>query len=328
MKKKIASILTLSLALGFLSSCLDDKGYTDVINSENNKAVISLFGNEPGVFPTAVQISASEDVALTITASKAVNDLTVTLKKGTAAQVEAYNEELKAAAIEAGDTTETGEPIYTEYIMLPDSVYTIPSLTVTIPKGTLDADFVFPVNSLKMTLDLNYLIPFEIESVSGDPNAVIADNLKSVLLNVQLKNRFDGVYKTEGKMVDITSASLTGYYPWETALVTTGANQVLLYDNEGILGTPGHVIKSGDAFSSYGEFGLIINFDANNVVTSVANYYGDPSPTRARSAVLDPSGENKYDAATKTLKIKYWMYQGGSMRTSFDETYTFKEARE
>jgi hypothetical protein len=48
---------------------------------------------------------------------------------------------------------------------------------------------------------------------------------------------------------------------------------------------------------------------------------------------IDPSGANKYDAATKTIQFKYWMIQPSlvptppNIRVFFDEKWTYKGAR-
>lgn len=130
-------------------------------------------------------------------------------------------------------------------------------------------------------------------------------------------------YVCTGNMVDYTSTALTGPYPWNVTLRAVNPTQLELIDNDQTKGVYHKILSNGTA-SSYGEFGVVINLDANNKVVSVINKYGQPS-SNGRSAELDPSGENTFDPVTKVLKLKYWMNQPGSThRTLFDETFTMK----
>ena len=79
----------------------------------------------------------------------------------------------------------------------------------------------------------------------------------------------------------------------------------------------------------YAKFGLIMNFDAaTNKVTSVTNYYGQPSST-GRSAVLDPTGVNSIDPTTKNIRVKFFMDETGiaGHRATFDLTLVYLGAR-
>ncbi|SDC99366.1 DUF4998 domain-containing protein [Niabella drilacis] len=131
-----------------------------------------------------------------------------------------------------------------------------------------------------------------------------------------------GRYTCTGNMVDVTSAALTGAYPWNVTLRQVGARRLELYD-EDYTKDVAHWIKSSGSNSSYGQFGVIFNFDENYNVISVVNKNGQPSGNN-RSGELDPSGINKFDPVTKVLKVKYWMNENGTHRTSFDEVMTMK----
>lgn len=137
-------------------------------------------------------------------------------------------------------------------------------------------------------------------------------------------NKYDGNYTMTGTMIDYTNSALSGKYPANVALITQSANSVAMWDLDYVRGY-GHRILSGTSDSWYGDFAPVFTFDANNNVTSVTNRYGQPAGN-GRSGELDPSGVNKWDPATKTLKVKYWMNQpGNTHRTLFDETFTWKE---
>ncbi|NLU90737.1 DUF4998 domain-containing protein [Chitinophaga sp. Ak27] len=130
-------------------------------------------------------------------------------------------------------------------------------------------------------------------------------------------------YTCTGQMIDHTNGSLTGPYPWNVTLRPTTATQLELVDNDETNDVY-HKILNGGNGSYYGSFGVVFNLDNNYRVISVVNKYGQPS-SNGRSAELDPSGINKFDPSTRTLKVKYWMNQpGATHRTSFDETFSMK----
>lgn len=216
----------------------------------------------------------------------------------------------------------------TAFLPLPFTSYTLsdPTLEVTIPKGTYgEHQMKITVTKSGLSLTETYALGFTIQTVS---EGVISDIAKNFLFIIGVKNKYDGQYTVTGTFLDVTNANFVGTYPITWDLVTNGPAQNVVYDNEN-LGIPGHVFNSaGDPSTPntyYGSFGLVINFDASDNVSSVTNYYGQPSGN-GRSANLDPSGVNKYNPATKTIAIKYWMDQPSVVtphRTYFNESWKF-----
>jgi hypothetical protein len=209
---------------------------------------------------------------------------------------------------------------------LPSSIYTVaPSdLTVVIPKGEREGHLQITVvpNDL---LSGEYALAFRIKSVSN-PEYIISGNWNNHVVIVGVKNEFDGVYEVTGTMVDMVNPALTGLFPMTVHLVTTGPSSVVMFDPVGFHDFI-HPISNAGNFSGYGSFAPEFTFDADGNITSVVNAYGQPAGN-GRSAGLDPSGVNKYDKATKTMRVKYFMYQPGTtVRTTFDETYTYEGPR-
>ena len=147
-----------------------------------------------------------------------------------------------------------------------------------------------------------------------------------MVVEVGIKNKWDGIYTVTGTLVDLTTTTITGSYPMSWDLRTSGANTLAVYDKT--FGAQTHPIASAGAISQYSTFGLNITVDpVTNKITGVVNPFGQPA-ANGRSAALDPSGVNAYDPATKTFRIKYYMLQPGTtIRTTFDETWTFSAAR-
>ena len=169
-----------------------------------------------------------------------------------------------------------------------------------------------------------YALGFKVTAV--DNKGIISASQNQVIVEVGLKNKWDGIYTVTGGLVDLTTATITSNYPLTWELRTTGSNTLSIFDKS--QGTQTHLILSGGSPSQYGSFGLNITIDpATNKITGIVNSYGQPSGN-GRSAALDPTGVNAYDPATKTFRIKYFMLQPGTtVRTTFDETWVFSGSR-
>jgi hypothetical protein len=199
---------------------------------------------------------------------------------------------------------------------------------VTIPKGSTYGYLKIKTTPNDYFGKTNYAFSYRISAVQETGYTISTNNAYSIVPFIP-KNKYDGEYTVTGTLVDKASGAINGScsYPMDAYLVTQSASVVYLYDRA----IPGyyHTICSGGSLSYYGNTGVAITFDANDNVTSIDNIYADPAP-RSRTLQLDPSGVNKYDPATKTLKIKYWLNQANSVqphRTYFDETFTYTASR-
>jgi hypothetical protein len=173
-----------------------------------------------------------------------------------------------------------------------------------------------------------YALGFRIASADG---AKISQ-LKTILVEVGLKNKYDGRFTMTGTMVDVTTSALVLKQPTEIHLVTVGGAAVEMYNAGTAVSSFLYLfpIMNGAAESAYGSFLPIFNFDANNNVISVVNSYGQPA-SNTRSAQIDPTGINKWNEATKTLRVKFFMFQPNTVavgpRTTFDLTFTYLGSR-
>ena len=70
----------------------------------------------------------------------------------------------------------------------------------------------------------------------------------------------------------------------------------------------------------------------NGNIIEVRNPWGNP-PGNTRMPVIDPSGVNAWDPATKDIQFKYWMIQPSlvpappNIRTYFDEYWAYQGPR-
>ena len=221
----------------------------------------------------------------------------------------------------------------TNYIALPANAYTIdPSnpkvgndYTLTFNPGEFYRQLKITVPDATV-LDPNkkYALGFQLASV--DNNGKMSASERQVVVEVAIKNKWDGVYTVTGTLTDFAVSTITGYYPLTWELRTTGSNTLAVFDKS--QGTQTHLITSSGSLSQYGSFGLNITMDpATNKIVSITNSYGQPAPN-GRSAALDPTGVNAYDPDAKLFRIKYHLLQPGTtVRTTFDETWVFSGVR-
>lgn len=214
----------------------------------------------------------------------------------------------------------------THYTPVPAGRFTLgpADLVVTIPKGQREGHLMIRVipNNL---VGGEYALGFRIKSVSN-PEVKISGNFNNLFVVVGVKNQYDGVYEMTGTLVDRVVATITGRYPEEIHLITTGANSVAMYYP--VYHEYYHPINSGGSLSVYGLYSPVFNFDptGNGKVLSVVNYYGQPA-SNGRSARLDDSGINQMNMTTKEMKVKYFLVAGTAVRTEFNETFRYKGPR-
>ncbi len=207
--------------------------------------------------------------------------------------------------------------------LIPSNGYTQPTLEYDVPaNGSVAVPLT--INRTNLPPEAVYGIGLKIETTSA---GTVSASGNSIILKFDLRNKFDGVYRMTGTMVDIAAPTITGYFPQDIAVTTTNPNQVVFIPKD--LGIPGVLILSGTSLSYYGSFGPALNFNAStNQITSVVNSYGQPA-SNTRSADIDPSGINVWDPATKNIYVKFYQKQPNTVTTSpyirvyFNSTLTY-----
>jgi hypothetical protein len=314
MKKYIKSIKTLVFGFAVLVTACVPEG-KDVIEGQGSNFIkIPTGGSELNV------------VGVDLVAGEKTVDLFEVMRESNSQSELASNSVNVSLKLDDALITAYNTANKTSFVPLPTNLYKLSEMEVAMKPG----DF---ARTIKMTFDPTKLDPTKSYAVAVNiANAgsyKLRSGLSSAVFQIIAKNRFDAVYTTTGTMTDFANAGLTGNYPTDMELVTDGALKVIIRDRALGATNPFHSILNAGSVSYYGAFGLAITFKEDNTVASIVNVYGQPA-SNGRSAELDPSGVNKWDPATKTLKIKYWMNQPTVItphRTSFDETFTFKSKR-
>ncbi len=299
------AVLALALLSFTFTGCLKDKGFENYQYGINDPDT-----QPPGIgFPLAAK--AINGIGLDVSGSaQTVNGMFyLNLNAGNPAPADVtVTLEIKSAELIGAYNTANGTSIQ----VLNPSLYTFP-LTVTIPAGARNIDIPFVVPStLTLNPNLSYGIAVRIASVTG--NYVIADNLRNLLVQFSIKNKYDGKY------------NLTGYhnrvpytFPYETTMhmVTTGPNAVYFFWPE--VGGVGHPIGIGanNALSWYGPTvaPVVVFNTTTNLVSSV--YGGDPAGPPITMFTGAGSRLSKWDPATRNITVD-WNYNNNPLRAFFD----------
>jgi hypothetical protein len=311
---KLRSLLLIALVPALLTSCLKSKDSLGVIADDGSIT--------SGIFD---RFYYGEAKSFALTGSPAIETLDLLDMRYSAPRKKAGKIHVVMAVDNTLVTTYNSNN-GTNFLPLPTNAYTLPNgLEFDFEPGN-EGRYTFPLTLNKNNLNLQnaYAIGFKVVSVS---EGVIDALQKDIIVTILVKNKYDGVYDITGSFFDASNAAFVDAYPLEWELVTTGPAQCKVQDavNFGTP-TPAYIFYTGTGYSYYGSFGLIINFDANDNVSSVTNFYGQPSGNN-RSANLDPSGVNKYiPGSPAVIKIKYWMDQPNIVtphRGYFNETWTY-----
>jgi hypothetical protein len=215
----------------------------------------------------------------------------------------------------------------TEYVLPPSSAYSVSASsgvtvsgntwTLTMAAGEFSRAISVVLDKSQLDLSKSYAFGLEItQSTVGEPSAGTGHGI----VNVLIKNDYDGAYEVTGSMTD-HAAALGGLFPMNYHLITTGANSVAGYDPDYWVDYFIPILSGADV-SGYGSFSPIFNFNANGEITSVVNIYGQPAGN-GRYAQIDPSGINKWDPGTRAIDVKFFMFMPSSVplpnpRVSFD----------
>ena len=324
--KKILHLIGVAALASVFSSCLDDKtpaldpaSSVNVVEFRNPAGFSSPSGSKYTLYSQAFDVAPENSYPITVSysgAQVAPEDITVTLGIDPAALTQ-YNTEQKVA-----------------YDLIPATLYTLPA-TVVIPKGQRTAMVDLKFKSLNFDFAKAYVLPVQIKTISS---GTVSGNFGTILINVNAKNKYDGVYSTKGTMVDVANANFRHLtqVPGETleySLETVAANKCAIVDRLYGVGAPAHIFFTGTGASYYGSFGAVLEFDpTTNKVIGVTNFYGQPAGN-TRSAQLDQSGVNTYNPTTKTIKVKYNMRQTSvvpaapNIRVTWTEELTYLRAR-
>ncbi|RZK55306.1 MAG: DUF1735 domain-containing protein [Pedobacter sp.] len=184
----------------------------------------------------------------------------------------------------------------TALTVLPESLYTPSSFTLTIPKGQKSATLNLKLKTSQFNFALTYALGIKILSTSS---GILSRNYGSGIFIIGAKNAYDGVYTVEaGSSVlrfsnpttpavnDVLNGSLAGNP--NMTLTTATANSVVITN----------LRWAGGTSSVSGIESLTATVDP---VTNLVTMSSGVNATLVNRTGLD----NKYDPATKTFRLNF-----------------------
>lgn len=275
--KTILSLLAFAGVAVGLTGCLkDDEHYVDAKSTPNpvvqfpttaNSGLEDIHGFDiqtaPASYTFNVGVSSASPIGQPVTVTVAIDD----------ALLKQYN-------------ADNG----TAYKLPPASLYSIPTLTTTIPAGQqfgmVTVNLVTSRDKVPDAGGFNsagYVLPLSIKTVSG-ANAIVGGNYASKLILLKIKNQYEGDYRS------------TGYFAHPTA---TSRN----IDRDKTLST----IDGNTSQTEFADLGtgaapwfmrLRVNADNTVTITPVV-------PKDATGETLKQTGTNRYNPATRTFTLSY-----------------------
>lgn len=192
--------------------------------------------------------------------------------------------------------------------MLPESMYSVSSWEVTIPKGQRIADLKLDIKTDKFE-KVSYGIGLRITKVVGT-NAPISGNFGAIVIKINAKNKYDGIYSIKGHSFNVGNPALTGLWgPVERVFATTSANSVQW---------TGTVPWAGGGSNLPAGYEPLIKIDpVTNKITISSKIVG---------MVQTDNYDHRYDPATKTIYFQF-TYGAGPTSRLFTDTATFVRKR-
>ena len=303
MKKIVlSSVLFTAIALMF-AGCLKDEGFENHEYGINDPDLsppgvgFALAGKPFGKNTIGIDLSTSPQVVNNIifvklfAGKKAAADVHITLTLNNAL-VTAYN-------------AANGTNIQ----ILPASMYSIPTLDLVIPAGQefVTVPITIP-NTSTLDPNLSYAIGLTITSVDGGYQ--IAENLKNLILEFTVKNKYDGRYQLRG-FHNRTTPLLNAPYDEEVHMITTGPASVAMWWPA--LGDYAHPLHGGTTY--YGSMTANFIFNSNNDLVA---WDWTPWPTSFPTA-MGPATNNRWDPITRTIYAQFY-YNNNPTQRGFTDT--------
>ena len=209
----------------------------------------------------------------------------------------------------------------TAFVVMPDSIFSVTSWNRTIPAGKRLDSMVVTFNFAKMDLSQPYVFPVTIAS-SSEP----IEQWNHLLLNVAVKNKYDGKYSMTIKLTGWGSYGISDgpQYSWpsKVGFVTTGANSGNIVTNE--VGASQGGFTSAGALTGFGAAVPNYIFNSSNICTSIVNESPD---SRNRAFAPDPASSSYFDPKTHNIYLNYIMTQTGRTPQYISDTLTYVGSR-
>lgn len=302
----LSSFMLAATSMVVLTGCLKDKGF------ENGEYGI----NDPDTQPPGVGFilgtKAKNTFGLNVsgTPQNAEGIAFINLNAGSPAPSDiTITIEIDSNIVKAYNTANSAAIKIMNY-----SLFTMPGLsgnppraTVTIPAGQRNIDVPITVsNTLGLDPNSSYGVGVKIVAVSG--NYVIAGNMKNLLVEFTIKNKYDGKYNLRGYH---NRPGLSNPYDETVNMITSGPNSITMFWPA--LGNYAHPLNGGVTY--YGTF--TANFYFNLTTNALTAWDWTPYATTLPVSV-GPALDSRYDPATKIIYANFFYNNNPGARAFFD----------
>ncbi|GAA4319769.1 DUF1735 domain-containing protein [Flaviaesturariibacter amylovorans] len=320
MKKTVLYSAVAIASLVAVTGCLKDKDFEDQkygIQVNDTKPAVA-FAQEASGVNVGITSAATPVViagpALTIEGQRtATVDVPVTI---------VADESVVTAARAAGRAEGSGD---SALAILPAGTYTLSNMSPVIRKdsGFVNNLTISITNTQALNPDSTYAIGYRITNVGGGYQ--VAENSRTVLVRINIKNKYDGVYQLTGYH---NRTPYTFRYNTEMHMITQGPASVYFYWPE--VNSKGHPIGVGpnNSLSWYGAaISPIVTFNTTtDLVTDVRNLDASVPITMFTGAGAGVSRFRDNPGTTNDTMFVYWNYNNNPLRAFFD-TLVYKSPR-
>ncbi len=205
----------------------------------------------------------------------------------------------------------------TTFIPIPAAQFTVdPSnpkvgtdYTITMNPGEFAKWLKFTIPNA-LTIDLNKSYAFGFTISTADAGGKVSNNAKTIVVEVGVKNDYDGLYQLKGYFFHPTNAALIGGFTVnDIELQTTGKYTNIMYWRAA--GTFAHPITNGGALTYFLNQSPVYDFNPALPVLGLSNYYANIGVGGAVVYAFNPGYSQRYDVSTKTIYVSYG-YSGRS----------------
>ena len=318
--KLYKKITAFSVLAACLTSCLkDDSNLLDpnktenVIEFANTANLTSLITSKYPLLSVNIVMDPAQVYNAAVSYSGAQNapeDITVEVGVGDTAIVGLYNRQNAKS-----------------YVLIPSTLYSLPSTKVVIPKGSRRVDFPINFPNPEMLYNKNYVLPLVIKSASS---GIISGNFNTMLYLLSGINRYDGVYTLKFRFGandrSYDQSTATWYYS-DVQLFTTGATTVTLRNLNASSPYP-HAAISGGLPANIASYVPQFTFDlATNKIANITNSVA-VTATQTKTAAPNPAvTDNRFDPATKNVYASFLLKETGRPDMIINDTLIYKSAR-
>lgn len=286
--------ITAAVMTTLLSSCLKDK--FDIINPSGSNPVVEFKnpvapssetpeGSAFTVFPVSYAVGASVEATYVIQLTgpnAAPQDITVNIG-------------VNPAAVTKLNAEKSIVPSYVPYVVLPSTLYTISTPTVTIPAGQNKATVKVLYKTSDFSFTTKYALPIAVTSSSFGG---VSQNFGTILLNVTAKNQWDGIYAMQ------TGSLVTRYLSPGVPANDALSGNISANPDLTVTTINGNTVELTNLKWAGGTSGVSGIENLQAVVDPVTNLVTMKSLVNA--TLKNVAGkDNKYDPATKTFTINF-----------------------